>query len=327
MAPRIITVIGSLNIDLVTICTRIPIGGETLTAKSFFTGPGGKGANQAISCARVSRPNPSSTNYAHDKSDLIVKMIGAVGADEFGPRLISSMLGNGINTSGVRVSEKHATGSALILVEEASGQNRILLNPGANHCLMPEDFRSPTCLGVPLPVMVILQLEIPLPTVIQIVKTAKQAGVDVLLNPAPAVPLPSEVYMGLSHLILNESEAAILTSRSLEELERLDFDWKCVTDEFLGKGVKNVTVTLGARGVFFASTENKHGEYVPAIKVTNVVDTTAAGDTFVGAYAVKIVEGERQMSKVLHCACTAAARTVEKKGTLDAIPWSNEIEL
>lgn len=325
MAPKIITIIGSLNTDLVTVTPRLPSGGETLTATSFSTGSGGKGANQAVACVRLSRPKPSLNSTT--TSDIQVRMIGAVGADEFGPALIQGLQADGIDTAGVKVVDGQTTGVAVIVVEETSGENRILLNPGANHTLQPADFTSLSSLGSPLPDLIIMQLEIPLPSVLQILKAAKEAGVDVLLNPAPAVPLPEEAYPAISHLIVNESEAAILTGRRVEDVEEPDYAWGEVTEELLRRGVKNVIVTLGAKGAFLASAGQKEGIYVKAEKVEKVVDTTAAGDTFVGAYAVNVVRNGGEVSEEdVKLACRAAGRTVEKKGAQSAIPWANEVD-
>jgi ribokinase len=331
MAPKTITIIGSLNTDLVTVTPRVPTGGETLTATSFTTGPGGKGANQAVAAVRLSRNNPH-PSPSSQPSDVTIKMLGAVGADEFGPPLIKGLHADGIDTTGIRVIPDQTTGVAVILVEEAIGENRILLNPGANHTLLPEDFLTPETLGSPVvPDLIILQLEIPLPTVLQIIETAKKAGVDVLINPAPAVPLPSVVFEGLAHLIVNESEAAILTGRRVEDVEVKDFDWDVVTDEFLAKGVRNVVVTLGAKGAFFATQGGEKGTFVKAEKVEKVVDTTAAGDTFVGAYAVGVVrksgsEKGKVVESDVKLACRAAGRTVERKGAQSAIPWADEVD-
>jgi ribokinase len=318
---KTITIIGSLNTDLVTVTPRVPSGGETLTATSFSTGPGGKGANQAVACCRLSRPSPG---RPFPYPDVVVRMIGAVGADEFGPRLISGMKADGIDVSGIREVEGETTGVAVIIVEEASGENRILLNPGANHTLHASDFTTPSSLGISPPHLIILQLEIPLETVLQILKTAKEARVPVLLNPAPAVSLPDEVLNGLDHLIVNESEAAILTGRSVEEVEVENFPWDTITAEFLAKGVKNVVITLGAKGAFYASSKGKSG-VVPAEKVKKVVDTTAAGDTFVGAYAVHVARGKMEMDEVVKLSCRAAGRTVERRGAQSAIPWEDEV--
>jgi ribokinase len=334
MAPKTITIIGSLNTDLVTTTPRVPSGGETLTATSFSTGSGGKGANQAVACVRLSRPNPHkqspSPSPANPPEDPItVKMLGAVGADEFGPPLISGLSNDGIDTTGIKTIPNLTTGVAVILVEESTGENRILLNPGANHTLQPSDFTSIESLGNPLPDLIILQLEIPLETVLRILETAREAGVDVLLNPAPAVELPEDVFRGLAHLIVNESEAAILTGRSVEEVEAPNFDWNTVTTQFLSKGVENIVVTLGAKGAFFASAdiEGRKGRFVESEKVERVVDTTAAGDTFVGAYAVGVVRngGNGVGEEHIKAACRAAGRTVERRGAQSAIPWEDEV--
>jgi len=158
-------------------------------------------------------------------------------------------------------------------------------------------------------------------------KTAKNAGVDVLLNPAPAVKLPDEAYQFITHLVVNESEAAILTGRSVEEVEKEGFEWDLVTEEFIKKGVKTVIVTLGAKGALYSN--GGKGHYVEAEKVEKVVDTTAAGDTFVGAYAVNTVrrDGKSLVTEdYVRLACEAAGRTVEKKGAQIAIPWADEVE-
>ncbi|KAJ8057891.1 hypothetical protein OCU04_013073 [Sclerotinia nivalis] len=326
MSPKIITVIGSLNIDLVTLTPRVPAGGETLTATSFSTGPGGKGANQAVACARLSRPNPASAP-SYD-SDVLVKMIGAVGDDEFGPSLISSLKSSLIDPTSVQTIPNQSTGVAVILVESDSGENRILLSPGANHSLEPSTFTHASSLGTPLPTLLILQLEIPLPTILQILSTASTNHIPVLLNPAPAQKLPPSAYPSITHLILNETEAAILTSRPISSVTSPTFDWRTVTSQFLALGCKTVIITLGAKGAIFA-TGNIY-EHIPAEENVKVVDTTAAGDTFVGAYAVELVRNGNADAGVMLAAvakaCKAAARTVEKEGAQSAIPWADEVE-
>ncbi|KAG0646434.1 Ribokinase [Hyphodiscus hymeniophilus] len=256
-------------------------------------------------------------------------MIGAVGSDEFGPSLIQGLQRDGIDTSRIREVSGQTTGVAVIIVEESTGENRILFNPGANHFLQPSHFKSPSDLGDPLPDLIIMQLEISMATVLQILKTAEAAGVHILLNPAPAVEIPDDAYTAITHLIVNESEAAILTGRKTVDVEADDFDWAVVAKEFLKRGVKNIVVTLGSKGAFFASAEQPEGVYVRAEKVKRVVDTTAAGDTFVGAYAVSVVRkggkgavGEEDVKR----ACRAAGKTVEKTGAQSAIPWADEVD-
>lgn len=360
MAPhKTITIIGSLNMDLVTLTPYVPKGGETMTATSFSTGAGGKGANQAVACARLSRPKPSpSSTSPPTSSDITVKMVGAVGQDEFGPRLISGMKADGIDVFGIKEVSDKTTGvvsdkialrnclfvfhswasqldrtnshQAVIIVESDTGENRIMLNPGANHTLLPEDFKTPESLGSPLPDLIIMQLEIPLETVLQILATAKRAGVSVLLNPAPAVKLPDEVYPSITHLVVNESEAAILSGLSVDDVSAPDFDFQPIADSFIAKGVRNVVVTLGSKGAFWANKQKS--SYIKAAEVKKVVDTTAAGDTFVGAYAVQVVSGSENtpgedegLESIIRRACAAAGRTVEKQGAQSAIPWADEV--
>jgi ribokinase len=328
-SQRVITVIGSLNADLVTITERVPVGGETLTSKSFSIGAGGKGANQAVAAARVSRPNPrNSSTSAAASSDVVVKFIGAVGADQFGPTLVTGVAADGVDTSRIKVLQGETTGVAVILVEEATGENRILVNPGANYTVQPEDFTSIESLGMPKPDLVVLQLEIPLQTVLTIIKHCQTAKVAVLLNPAPAVPLPESVYEGLEHLIVNETEAAILSGQDVDEVNAKDFDWGIVTDEFLKKGVKNVVVTLGGKGSY-SSGKIGGGSLLPANKV-KVVDTTCAGDTFVGAYASIYVgslgKNGWDLKEAVRKSSKASELTVQRKGAQTAIPWADELD-
>lgn len=202
----LITVIGSLNVDLVTYTPRHPTVGETLLATAFHTGIGGKGANQAVACAKLSRHR----NAINDGS-VIVKMIGAVGQDEHGSNILQQLKKYGIDSSGVEIRQDHRTGVAIIIVDESSGDNRILLSMNSNSSLKPDGFQS---LPAPLPTLLIVQLEIPLDTVLAITRAARRERVSVLLNPAPAQVLPLEHLDGLAHLILNETEAANSLSMS-----------------------------------------------------------------------------------------------------------------
>ncbi|KAL8919532.1 MAG: hypothetical protein Q9208_006724 [Pyrenodesmia sp. 3 TL-2023] len=353
MSTPSITVIGSLNTDLITRTNRFPNPGETLTANSFSTGSGGKGANQAVACARLSRPTPSSFNASRsqstpnwpshlppigyrnfkDQPSIHVRMIGAVGDDAFGNHLIDGLESNDIHTADVRVIEGETTGTAVVIVEEATGENRILITPGANAYVVPSTLPN-SLFTPPLPSLIILQLEIPVPTVIHIITTARQHGIPVLLNPAPAVELPSKIYAGLEHLILNQSEAKILaagttspsSSSPITSSESSSNDDICT--HFLGLGVKNVILTLGGEGVYWRSSTASEDtqQHVPAAHVECVVDTTAAGDTFVGAYAVGVATGQG-VARAVRWANKAAARTVGKKGAQDAIPWRDEVPL
>lgn len=246
-------------------------------------------------------------------------MIGAVGNDAHGHALIADLQQSGVETSGVSPKDDIETGVAVILVEEESGENRILITAGANHSLRPEQFES---FEGDVPDLVILQLEILVETTLRILRTARERGVQVLLNPAPAVELPDEAYVGLKHLVLNETEAVILSGCDAEALEDEE-TLPGVADVFHGRGAANVIITLGGKGVFFSGEGGKRG----LVKARNVevVDTTAAGDTFVGAYALEIVEGGVEIESAVRRANKAAAKTIGRRGAQKSIPWADEL--
>ena len=315
MTLPLITIIGSLNKDIVTRTSRIPSAGETLTTISFDTGSGGKGANQAVACARLSRSKGTDLQSGY----LDVHMIGAVGDDQFGRELLESLNQDGVHTIEVRIRKHEKTGVAIVIVEEKTGENRILVSPNANYTLSPEDFTS---IPAPYPDLIVLQLEIPLETVLQIIETAKEKDVEVLLNPAPAAELPDHTYKGLTHLIMNETEASLLSKTSG------DLDLEATGRRFLDLGVQNVVITLGGRGAFYCSSGAERGGVVGVGRV-NVIDTTAAGDTFVGAYAVRAAKhkhgyGAFNLKEAVSWANTAASKTVEKEGAQKSIPWLDE---
>ncbi|KAK4087504.1 hypothetical protein Purlil1_8094 [Purpureocillium lilacinum] len=314
--PRI-TILGSLNMDLVSYVPHHPLPGETLTSSGFNTSPGGKGANQAVACGKLSR-----TSSLADPS-AVVAMLGAVGSDAYGPVLTSSLASYGVDVAGVRAPPGAKTGIAIIVVDEPSGQNRIILSPEANHSLRPEDFAS---LPAPLPDLLIMQLEIPLDTVLQALAAARDATVPVLLNPAPAQPLPDDAYRGLAHLVVNETEAAILSGCKESDLDDLP-GMERIGAIFIGRGVQNVIITLGGRGVYYVTKSGKSA-LVQALKA-NVVDTTAAGDTFVGSYALAAVKAgaaDFDIDTAVREANRAAAITVSRKGAQVSIPWKDELE-
>ncbi|KAI4107029.1 MAG: hypothetical protein LQ339_002725 [Xanthoria mediterranea] len=355
MPSKTIQIIGSLNIDLITRTPRHPSPGETLTATSFTYGPGGKGANQAVACARLSRSknnqqqqqqqqaaSPSPSTSSSSTPTINIQMIGAVGKDFFGHHLLSELKANGVDTTRVqqREDDGQKTGTAVVIVEEDSGENRILITPGANASVVsppsliipPSSSSSPSMTS--LPDLIILQLEIPLATVVSIIATARETGIDVLLNPAPAVgDLPTSVYGGLKHLIMNESEAGILMQAlggEREEVERGNpKNTQDICERFHALGVTNVIITLGAKGVYYSFRNEAEGwgegGHVPAAEVETVVDTTAAGDAFVGAYAVAVVGHGVGVPDAVRWANGVGARTVEKEGAMGAIPWGDEV--
>lgn len=320
--PRI-TVLGSLNIDLVSYVPHHPLPGETLTASSFAVSPGGKGANQAVACAKLSANRKTGTSSAK------VYMVGSVGDDSYGALLRDNLSRNGVIVDrGVAVKEGLKTGIAMITVDEPTGQNRIILSPEANHSLRPDDFtvaKFEESLGAGAkPDLLILQLEIPLETVLKVIETAKAMRVKVLLNPAPAVKLPDWVYDDLEHLVVNETEAAVLGGVEESVLDSED-GMEAVSRAFVEKGVRNVVITLGGRGVYYMSSSGAKGVVPP--QKAKVVDTTAAGDTAVGQYALEAVQkGPFDIEAAVRKANRAGAKTVERLGAQDSIPYGDELQ-
>jgi len=324
-----ITVLGSLNMDLVAYVPHHPLPGETLTADAFATSPGGKGANQAVACAKLSRDRPIEEHKEGGpwKGETAhVSMVGVVGKDGYGSQLRGNLARYGVDVSGVLESKEATTGVALIIVDKPTGENRIVLSPGANHVLTEGDFKDGLgLLGEGKPDLLIMQLEIQFGAVLAALKAAKEAGVDVLLNPAPARKLPDEAYQGLAHLVVNETEASILGEVEVSVLDTEE-GLERVARGFVEKGARNVIITLGGRGVYYMSRDGRKG-LTPAEKA-KVVDTTAAGDTFVGMYALDAVgkrDGEFDIEAAVKKANKAAAKTVERAGAQDSIPWRDEL--
>ncbi|OTA63706.1 ribokinase [Hypoxylon sp. EC38] len=320
--PPLITVLGSLNMDLVSYVPHHPLPGETLTSSRFAVSPGGKGANQAVACAKLSRSQPSHTASTNEPPTARIRMLGAVGQDTYGEQLKANLSSFGVDVSGVLAPPSLKTGLAIIIVDEPTGQNRIVLSPEANHSLQASQFGTPSSLGDPLPDLLIMQLEIPLPTVLAALRVARDAGVKVLLNPAPAQELPAEAYEGLAHLVVNETEASILGGVSESDLDT-ESGLEAVGQTFLKRGVQNVIITLGGRGVYYINAEGQKG-LLPAEKA-KVVDTTAAGDTFVGRYALDVISGNFNIEDAVKKANRASAKTVERLGAQDSIPWRDEL--
>lgn len=286
--------------DLVVSCERFPRPGETLFAQSFAMYPGGKGANQAVACARL---------------DSKVRFVSKMGADLFRNDLLKSLESNGIDPRFVLTDSDGSTGVALITVDE-KGQNEILVASGSNMNLSPADVEAGEEMFSEAAVL-LLQLEIPVETVERAAQIAKREGTIVVLNPAPARPLPDSLYAVVDFLTPNETEAEQLTgikvsdARSAEDAGR----W------FLDKGVQNVVLTLGERGALLVSEEMTIA--FPAPRVTPV-DTTAAGDAFAGALAAGLARGD-DVEDCISFANTVAALCVTKSGAQPSMPNSDEV--
>ncbi|MFD7085838.1 ribokinase [Streptomyces sp. NPDC059918] len=289
-----IAVLGSTNMDLVAYVPRAPRLGETVTGRAFRTVPGGKGANQAVAAAR---------------SGGEVVMIGAVGTDEFGVRLRSALTAAGVETAALRTVEG-ASGTAHITVDD-EGANSIVVIPGANGSVTGLEAGDAARIGAVD--LLLLQLELPMEAVLAGAAAARAQGVRTVLTPAPARPLPRELLELVDLLVPNEHEAAALTG----------FTDPLGAAEALLREVPEVVLTLGAAGVLYAA-RGREPLSVPALPV-RAVDTTAAGDTFVGALAVALGEG-RPMPEALRWASAAAALSVQRPGAQDSMPTRTETE-
>ena len=291
-----ILVIGSSNTDMVVQSNRIPLPGETILGGDFFMNPGGKGANQAVAAARLG-----------GKVDFIAR----VGSDIFGEQAIAHLGREGIDTRTIITDPVHASGIALITVDEA-GENCIVVAAGANGFLSPQDIvqykNKITEAGI-----IILQLEIPLETVLEAIKLARAHHKKVILNPAPACLLPEEIFEDLFLITPNRMEAEMLTGIKIESLSDCEHD----AHIFKAKGVHNSIITLGERGAY-VNGETFTG-HIPSIKV-QTIDTTAAGDVFTAAVAVALAE-DRSMETAVRFATKAAAIAVSRQGAQASAPY------
>ncbi|MBD0381452.1 ribokinase [Paenibacillus sedimenti] len=295
-----IVVVGSINIDLVVKSKHIPVAGETVIGQEFATIPGGKGANQAVAAARLG---------AH------VEMVGCVGGDTFGKQMLEQLAHEGVGISYVIKESQQTTGVALIQVQD--GENRITIVPGANACVSPEHVENAKSVIADADVLLV-QLEIPLETVLRAVQLAKSHGVKVILNPAPAAELPSDIWQYVDLVTPNETEAAILTAGRTNLADESE-----LMGELCSLTKTNVIITQGEKGVTY-HINGSSGSY-PAFRVP-VIDTTAAGDSFNAALAVRHGEG-LPLEQSIEFATKAGAITVSRFGAQTSLPTRQEVEL
>ncbi|MFJ3537711.1 ribokinase [Streptomyces sp. NPDC090109] len=289
-----IVVLGSTNMDLVAYVPRAPAIGETVTGRSFRTIPGGKGANQAVAAARAGAE---------------VAMIGAIGTDGFGAQLRATLEHCAVDTDLLRTVEG-PSGTAHIVVDDEGG-NAIVVVPGANGTVTSLTHGDEALIGTADSLL--LQLELPLSVVVEGATTARRLGVRTVLTPSPARPLPPELLAVTDLLVPNEHEAAALTGLA---------DPRAAAEALL-RDVPEVVITLGAAGSLHAA-RGAEPVAVPARRV-RAVDTTGAGDTFVGALAVALGEG-RPAPEALAWAQTAAALSVLREGASTSMPYRVDIE-
>ncbi len=296
-----IVVVGSSNMDLVVRAPRLPGRGETLAGHDFRAVPGGKGANQAVAAARLGGT---------------VSLVSCVGTDAFGVALKSGFAADGINLSHLRSVENVPTGIASITVG-SDGANSIVLAAGANAELTPAWVEAAEPL-IANAAILLCQLEVPIESVRRAVALAARHGTLVVLNPAPAAPLDRELLSQVDYLVPNESEAALLCGVSVADVDSA----QRAADILIQQGPRHVIVTLGGRGVWLAGLDG--GEHLPAPKVASV-DTTAAGDTFIGGLAVGIATGF-DLRAAIAFGQRAAALSVTRVGAQTSIPYRREVD-
>ncbi len=288
-------VFGSMNMDLSICCARIPAAGETIDGDSFITNPGGKGANQAVAASRMGAP---------------VTMVAAVGDDTFGSVLLGCLDGAGIDVSAVRTVTEVPTGTATII--RVDGDNRIILDHGANYCLSSADVCDAVDrFGEPGDVF-LTQFECEPDATAAALAHAHDRGLFTMVNPAPARPIPDDFWRSVDYLCMNETECESITG---------DFpfgpeDASMAARKIAGKGVSQVVVTLGSKGSYGYD----RGEecFVPA-RCVDAVDTTAAGDTFIGAMVSGHLMG-MGFRESMELATCASALTVQRVGAQQSIP-------
>ena len=296
-----ITVVGSFNMDLVIEAPRFPAPGEAILGKNFRQTCGGKGANQACAITKLGIP---------------VNMIGAVGRDAFGDEMLAGLNALGVNTSGVVQRTDSASGTAVVVLD-ASGQNQIVIANGANDTLTAADIEKQAHL-IRKSRALLVQFETPMESVAAALRLARAANILTILNPAPYAPATDELLRLCNFIIPNEGEAAKLTGVEVCDLKSA----AAAAQKLRTRSQANVLVTLGSNGVWL-DTDSFTG-HVPAFPV-QAVDTVGAGDTFIGAFSVRVSEGANAR-EAARFGCAAAAIAVTRRGAQASLPTRAEVE-
>ena len=306
-----ILVVGSLMTDLIASTKRAPNSGETVIGLKFTTAPGGKGANQAVQCARLG---------AH------VTMVGQVGGDDFGKAMVANVAAAGVNTDHITVDEDEASGVAQILLEvtDSGAQNRITVCPGANFTLTVEDLAWLKG-EIGKYDLLMMQFELPMEVVETVAEWAHDAGVPVMVNPAPAAPISDRLLRCTTFLSPNEHEAAAIAGHPIrvDENGANMEDIEAVAAIFREKGVRNLIITLGENGSVAAGPEGV--SHTDCVRMPHVADPTAAGDSFVAAFCTGVCAGLPQR-EALAFASHAAAITVSRMGAQPSLPTVAEVQ-
>ena len=297
-----IVVFGSFVVDLTARTPRLPTPGETVKGSTFKMGPGGKGSNQAVAAHRAG-------------ADMT--LITKVGKDLFGKVATDFYASEGIDTTYVFEDDNTESGIALITVDENTSQNEIVVVSGACGNITDEDVEAVRDVIASAGIL-LLQLEVNTDALYKVIEIAHQAGVTIVLNPAPAAPIPDEIMQKIDIVTPNETEAQVLTGVKVETEE----DAKRAAAVFLEKGVKQVVITMGALGAF--ATDGQKSELVGRLNV-NAIDTTGAGDAFNGGFATALAEG-KDLFTALRYGNVTGALSVTKLGTAPAMPYKEEIQ-
>lgn len=301
-APGIV-VLGSFVADLTFRTPRLPEWGEAVFGSDFRVSPGGKGANQAIAIARLGGR---------------ASFVGKLGRDVFGDLARSTFARENVDTEFCFATESAGTGGAAVIVHASSGENAIVVDPGSSFRLTPTELDA-AANRIKASAAFITQLEMPLEVVMRGLGIAHDAGVTTILNPAPAVDLPREVYALCDYVTPNEAEASSITGERVSGPR----DAERAAATLLSWGARNVVLTLGAQGAFVKTPSATC--HVPAVDAGAVVETTGAGDSFNGAFALALAEGMDAM-EATRFACTAAGISVTRRGTSESMPTRGEVD-
>lgn len=307
--PKIL-VVGSFMMDLIASTKRAPNSGETVVGMKFQTAPGGKGANQAVQCARLGAQ---------------VTMVGQVGDDAFGKIMTDTAAASGVDVSHVSVDPNESSGVGHITLEvtEHGAQNRITVCPGANFTLTVEDVAwLKTEIGNYD--MVMMQFELPMEVIETVARWAHEAGVKVMINPAPAAPMSDALLSCATYISPNEHEAAILAGHTIDVSNGINMgDVDVVSKAFQARGVENLIITMGENGSIVAGKDGIH--HTKCVKMEHVADPTAAGDSFVAAFCTGLCAGLPQ-GEALDFASHTAAITVSRMGAMPSLPTVAEVQ-
>ena len=293
---KTVLVVGSINMDMLAHSDRLPLPGETLVGERFVMAPGGKGANQAVAAARLGAP---------------VRFVSRVGTREHGAALLQALDAEGINCDGVVRDPLALPGIAVIMVASVGGENAIVYVPGSNADLSVSDVEA-SASALQVAAVVVAQLEVPVPAIQRAFELARSAGAVTVLNAAPALAVPPGLLALTDWLVLNETEAMLMSGAP---------DEHSAAEQLMQRGPQQVVVTLGAAGVLLCTAAGI--EHLPAQKVL-AVDTVGAGDTFVGGLATGLQEG-RSASDAVRLGQAAAAIAVSRSGVQTAMPFRAEL--